>query len=65
MNPLLDFTDLPRFAEVRPEHVAPAVEQLLAENRTLVACLLADTSAPSWDNFMQPLDDANERLARA
>lgn len=65
MNPLLDFTGLPRFAEVLPEHVAPAVEQLLAENRALVARLLADSSMPSWDSFMQPLDDANERLSRA
>ncbi len=65
MNPLLDFSGLPRFAEVLPEHVAPAVEQLLAENRALVARLLADASAPTWDNFMQPMDDANERLSRA
>jgi oligopeptidase A len=65
MNPLLDFTGLPRFAEVKPEHVAPAVEQLLAENRALVARLLADTMTPTWGNFMQPLDDANERLSRA
>jgi len=65
MNPLLDFTGLPRFAEVKPEHVTPAVEQLLAENRALVARLLADSAAPAWDNFMQPLDDANERLSRA
>jgi oligopeptidase A len=65
MNPLLDFTGLPRFAEVKPEHVTPAVEQLLAENRALVSSLLADNAAPDWDNFMQPLDDANERLSRA
>ncbi|MBI5658289.1 MAG: M3 family metallopeptidase [Nitrosomonadales bacterium] len=65
MNPLLDFTGLPRFAEIKPEHVAPAVGQLLAENRALVARLLADGSAPAWDNFMQPLADANERLTRA
>ena len=64
-NPLLDFSGLPRFAEVKPEHVAPAVEQLLSENRALVARLLADTAVPTWDNFMQPLDDANERLSRA
>jgi oligopeptidase A len=64
-NPLLDFSGLPRFAEVKPEHVAPAVEQLLAENRALVARLLADASIPTWNNFMQPLDDANERLSRA
>jgi oligopeptidase A len=65
MNPLLDFTGLPRFAEIRPEHVAPAVEQLLAENRALVARLLLEVIVPTWDNFMQPLDDANERLSRA
>ena len=65
MNPLLDFTGLPRFAEIRPEHVAPAVQQLLAENRALVARLLLDVIVPTWDNFMQPLDDANERLSRA
>jgi oligopeptidase A len=65
MNPLLDFTGLPRFAEVKPEHVTPAVEQLLAENRALVAQLLADVATPAWNNFMQPLDDANERLSRA
>ena len=65
MNPLLDFSGLPRFAEIKPEHVAPAVEQLLAENRALVARLLADTAAPTWDSFMQPLDDANERMSRA
>lgn len=65
MNPLLDFSGLPRFAEVKPEHVTPAVEQLLSENRALVARLLADAAAPTWGNFMQPLDDANERLSRA
>ena len=29
-NPLLDFSDLPRFDQIRPEHVAPAIFQLLA-----------------------------------
>ncbi|HEX6827870.1 MAG TPA: M3 family metallopeptidase [Burkholderiales bacterium] len=65
MNPLLDFSGLPRFAEVRPEHVTPAVEQLLADNRTLVARVEADAAAPTWEGFVQPLEDANERLARA
>ncbi len=64
-NPLLDFSGLPRFSEVKPEHVSPAVEQLLQENRALVARLLSDASIATWDNFMQPLDDANERLSRA
>ncbi|MBY0576183.1 MAG: oligopeptidase A, partial [Gallionellaceae bacterium] len=65
MNPLLDFTGLPRFAEIKPEHVAPAIEQLLAENRALIARLLADSAPPTWQNFVVPMEDANERLSRA
>ena len=30
-NPLLDFSGLPRFADIRPEHVAPAIELLLSD----------------------------------
>ena len=30
-NPLLDFSDLPRFGEIRPEHVTPALDVLLAD----------------------------------
>ncbi|MDP1634897.1 MAG: M3 family metallopeptidase, partial [Gallionellaceae bacterium] len=65
MNPLLDFSGLPRFAEIKPEHVAPAIEQLLAENRALIARLLGDNTPPTWQNFIVPMEDANERLARA
>jgi oligopeptidase A len=65
MNPLLDFTGLPRFAEIKPEHVATAIEQLLSECRALIAHLLADKSAPTWQNFVVPMEDAHERLSRA
>jgi oligopeptidase A len=118
MNPLLDFTGLPRFAEIKPEHVAPAIEQLLAENRALIARLLGDSAPrrhggvepsgaggatvrllpqsagfaitsdlasvvsspsrmassstsnvsqwpPTWQNFVAPIENANERLSRA
>ena len=65
MNPLLDFTGLPRFAQIKPEHVAPAIDQLLEENRALVARLLADSEQPTWQNFVVPMEDANERMSRA
>jgi len=65
MNPLLDFSGLPRFAEFKPDHVTPALDQLLAENRELIARQEADRREPSWENFVAPLDDANERLRRA
>ena len=64
-NPLLDFGDLPRFAAVKPEDIAPAVGLLLAENRALVARLTASDTPPTWSGFLQPLEDANERLSRA
>lgn len=64
-NPLLDFAGLPRFAEVRPEHVTPAVDYLLQHNREVVTRLLADTNEPTWENFVLPLDDANEQMSRA
>jgi len=62
-NPLLDFSGLPRFAEIRPEHVAPAVDELLAQARAAVA--VAESAAPSWEAFVSPLEDAHERLGRA
>ena len=64
-NPLLDFSGLPSFPEVLPEHITPAVDELLQHNRDVVARLLADTAAPRWDSFVLPLDDANEKMSRA
>jgi oligopeptidase A len=65
MNPLLDFSGLPRFGEIRPEDVTPAVDALLEENRALVERQASALQTPSWDGFVAPLDDANERLSRA
>ena len=64
-NPLLDFKGLPRFATIRTEHITPAVEALLTENRALIKRLTATSVAATWDSFVAPLEDANERLGRA
>ncbi|KIO49350.1 M3 family metallopeptidase [Nitrosospira sp. NpAV] len=64
-NPLLDFSGLPRFADIRTEHITPAIKQLLADNRAIMARIRADTAIPAWQNFVQPMTDANERLSRA
>ena len=65
MNPLLDFSGLPRFSQIEPQQVAPAVDALLAENRALVEKLVDDPAPAGWNNFVEPLEDANERLSRA
>ena len=62
-NPLLDFSGLPRFSAIRPEHVAPAIEQLIEEARA--AKTRTNAAPPTWDEFVAPMEDANERLARA
>jgi oligopeptidase A len=63
MNPLLDFSGLPRFSDIKPEHVTPAVDELLAAGRAATAA--AERAAPTWEAFVAPQEDANERIGRA
>jgi len=63
-NPLLDFSGLPRFAAIRPEHIVPALHQVLAENRAAVAALLERGCGYSWENLIEPLDELADRLTR-
>jgi oligopeptidase A len=63
-NPLLALDGLPLFDAIRPEHVAPAIDQLLRDARAAVAAA-EHISQPTWDTFVRPLDDATERLSRA
>ncbi|MGD2140824.1 MAG: M3 family metallopeptidase, partial [Burkholderiales bacterium] len=65
MNPLLDFSGLPRFADFKPEFVEPAVSQLLGEVAAAVDEVTAGEERPTWDSLVTPLDDAIERLRRA
>lgn len=64
-NPLLDFSGLPRFDAITPEHVSPAIDQLIASASKVVADLEAPAADVTWENFVVPLEDATEKLARA
>jgi oligopeptidase A len=63
-NPLLTMTGLPPFSRITAEHVEPAIDTLLAENRKAVDELLAATEDYTWDNLIQPLEDMDDRLSR-
>jgi oligopeptidase A len=63
-NPLLQMTDLPPFHAIKPEHVEPALDEVLAENRAEVARLLGEVSDPDWDNLVAPLEALDDRLNR-
>ncbi|MDQ2988443.1 MAG: M3 family metallopeptidase, partial [Pseudomonadota bacterium] len=64
-NPLLDFSGLPRFDEIKPEHVLPAIDELIAHASTVVTQLETPSASVSWENFVIPLEDATEKLGRA
>ncbi|WP_330114701.1 oligopeptidase A [Pseudomonas sp. JS3066] len=65
-NPLLQDFDLPPYSTIRPEHVEPAVGQILADNRAAIADLLArQDGTPTWKGLVLALDELGERLGRA
>ncbi|HOW76771.1 MAG TPA: oligopeptidase A [Candidatus Competibacteraceae bacterium] len=64
-NPLLTAIDLPSYAAIQPEHVEPAIDSLLAANRTAIEQLLAASAEPTWENLIQPLEELDDRLNRA
>lgn len=64
-NPLLDFSGYTQFDAIQPEHVTPALDKLLADASRLVTELEAPMAEVTWDNFVEPLESATEKLGRA
>jgi len=64
-NPLLDQNLLPAFGNIRVEHIEPAIDYLLQDNRETITALLQATRVYTWDNFLQPLEEKEDRLNRA
>lgn len=65
-NPLLQAFDLPPYSRIRPEHVEPAIDQILADNRAAIAKILAEQGGnPGWNGLVLALDELNDRLGRA
>ncbi|NHC33286.1 M3 family metallopeptidase [Scytonema millei] len=60
-NPLLKGQGLPPFADIQPEHVVPAMTQLLAELESELANLEANVT-PTWSGLVEPIDRLSERL---
>jgi oligopeptidase A len=64
-NPLLDFSDLPLFDRVQPDHVAPAIDALLAQADAALTEVTAPAFPANWSAIAKVLDTATERLGRA
>ncbi|TNH05138.1 oligopeptidase A [Testudinibacter sp. TR-2022] len=62
-NPLLNQSGLPHFSKIEPQHVVPAIEQLIEQARQTVEKVLQQPHF-SWDNLVQPLSEVGDRLGR-
>ena len=65
MNPLLQASSTPLFDQILPEHVAPAIETLLAQAQAALDTVTAEGFAPDWAAMASTLDVANEKLSMA
>ena len=64
-NPLLMASPTPLFDQIRPEHVAPAIEQLLVQAQTALETVTATEFPAQWSAMATTLDAANEKLSMA
>ncbi|MBT3605043.1 MAG: M3 family metallopeptidase, partial [Candidatus Latescibacteria bacterium] len=55
-NPLLVTDGLPRYDEIKPEHVEPGVKNLLIQVERQIE-ELEQTVTPTWDDLLKPLED--------
>ncbi|MFW6341373.1 MAG: M3 family metallopeptidase [Wenzhouxiangella sp.] len=61
-NPLLA-PGLPRFADIRPEHALPAIEQRLADYRALIEHIETATEAPDYSGVVEAETLADNALS--
>ncbi len=64
-NPLLDGSGLPRFDEIAPHHIAPAMDALLQASNAALEAVTAPEFPAEWKAISRELDTATERLSRA
>ncbi len=65
-NPLLVcIDDSVDYAAIKPSHIKPAIEQLIAQSRAAIETVAAQTSGHSWQTVVTPIDDVTGPLWRA
>ncbi|MEP6510515.1 MAG: M3 family metallopeptidase [Dokdonella sp.] len=63
-NPLLQTKGLPHFAQIRPEHVEPAVDSVLADYRATIDTLLAADAPRDFASVVLAGEECADRLDR-
>lgn len=62
-NPLLIQSALPLFSQIKPEHVVPAVKQTIEHCREVIEQVV-NQEHYTWDNLIQPIDEADDKFSR-
>src|ERR1700761_7531057 len=62
-NPLLGHEPLPPFARIRPEHVEPAVREILERSRAKIQELAA-VQHPTFATVVEPLEEVQHRVSK-
>ncbi|MCP4301835.1 MAG: M3 family metallopeptidase [Gammaproteobacteria bacterium] len=63
-NPLLDISSLPRFDEITPHHVVPAIEKVIADHRSQLNLLLDANDEPDIHSLVGPVEQMEHELGR-
>jgi oligopeptidase A len=63
-NPLLNTSSLPRFDEINPDHVLPAIQQLISSHREQLNTLLAENPDPDFESLVVPIELMEHELGR-
>jgi len=64
-NPLLQAAELPAFSRIRPEHVEPAIDALLAKARATIDEVLDVNGDPTWASVIEAITTVENDLERA
>jgi len=65
-NPLMTFgRGIAAYSEVKPEHIAPAIEYLLKHAQSAVDVAVSPSTPSTWDALAEPLEDATEFFSRS
>ena len=63
-NPLLDTSSLPRFDELAPDQVVPALSELIAVHRRKLDALLDEHPEPDFDTLVPVIEEMDHELSR-
>lgn len=65
MNPLLTLNDLIDFPSIKPEHVVPGMKTLIAEAQAVLDNVTKESTPPTWEDVITPLEKKTLTLSRA